>query len=125
MAIQSLTKLELKAIQSITDSDFYENGRDSIPWDWSVYDACSIPKRSRGGVFASLSQKEIVHIQEGEKKFILNDEGVKIRNKWWSPDAYGTMYITETGYALLDQLQLIDEDGYFIKENLEEYIKTV
>lgn len=109
-----LTELELQALKAITHSDFYENGRESILWDFSVYDACSIPKHSRGGVFASLSTKGLINIQEGEKKFNIDKDGNKTLNPYWSPDAYGTMHITTLGYEVLDNLQLIDENGSFI-----------
>jgi hypothetical protein len=114
----TITPLELDALKAITYSDFYENGRDSVPWDYSVYDACDIPSRSRGGVFASLSTKGIINIYEGEKKFIIAADGTKTRNKWWSTDGlnFGTMHITKEGYALLDSLNLIDEHGYFINQ---------
>jgi hypothetical protein len=113
----TITDLEIDALKAITYSDFYENGRESVVWDYSVYDACDIPSRSRGGVFASLSTKGIITIYEGEKKFILNEDGTKTRNKWWSNDGlnFGTMCITKSGYALLDKLQLIDENGFFTK----------
>ena len=111
----SITELEMEALKAITYSDFYENGRESVLWDFSVYDACSIPKTSRGGVFASLSTKGIIAIQEGEKKFNIAADGTKTRNPYWSPDAYGTMCITSAGYALLDSLNLIDENGSFIQ----------
>lgn len=114
----TITDLEMEALKAITYSDFYENGRESVLWDYSVYDACDIPARSRGGVFASLSTKGIIVIHEGEKKFILNEDGTKTLNKWWSRDGlnFGTMYITKPGYALLDKLGLIDENGHFIKQ---------
>ena len=34
----NLTELELIALKSITYSDFYQNGRKSCVWDFSVYD---------------------------------------------------------------------------------------
>jgi hypothetical protein len=114
-SLVKLTDLEIQALKAITYSDFYENGRDSIPWDFSVYDACSIPSRKRGGVFSSLSMKGIIYIQEGERKFNIDANGKKWRNPYWSPDAYGTIHITKFGYKVLDNLQLIDENGSFIK----------
>ena len=112
----TITELEIEALKAITHSDFYENGRESVLWDYSVYDACSIPSRSRGGVFASLSTKGIITIYEGEKKFNIAADGTKTLNEYWSRDGlnFGTMLITQPGYALLDQLQLIDENGFFI-----------
>ena len=114
----TITPLELDALKAITYSDFYENGRESVLWDYSVYDVCDIPSRKRGGVFASLSTKGLIKIYEGEKKFILDENGNKVKNQWWSNDGlnFGTMHITPEGYALLDSLKLIDEDGNFINQ---------
>jgi hypothetical protein len=112
----TITERELEALKSITYSDFYENGRESVLWDYSVYDVCRLPSRSRGGVFASLSVKGLVNIYEGEKKFIINEDGTKTLNKYWSRDGlnFGTMNITPLGYETLDTLGLIDEDGRFL-----------
>jgi hypothetical protein len=112
-----LTNLELQGLQSITHSDFYEQGRDSVTWDFSVYDICPIPKRSRAGVFSSLVQKGIVWITEAEKKYIKNADGTKTLNRYWERDGqnFGTIRITEEGYAFLDSQNLIDENGYFLK----------
>ena len=116
MVNTNLTDLELKALKAITYSDFYENGRDSILWDFSVYDCCDFTGKTRSGVFSSLVQKGLIHIQEGEKKFIKDENGNKILNKYWSRDGlnFGTIYITKDGYSLLDSKNLIDEDGRFI-----------
>jgi len=112
----SITELELSALQAITESDFYENGRESVLWDYSVYDVCTIPSRSRGGVFASLSTKGIIVIQEGF--VVLNQTPKKgADNKYWSAGDlnFGTIWITPSGYALLDRLGLIDLNGRFTK----------
>ena len=109
-----LTPLELEALQTSTCSDYYENGRESVVWDFSVYDICSIAKRSRSGVYSSLVQKGLIVITEKEKPYITDGNGNKIRNKYYSKDDHGTIYITETGYATLDQLGLINEYGSFI-----------
>ena len=110
----NLTEMELVALHSITHSDFYEQGRDSIVWDFSVYDICSLPKRSRAGVYSSLVQKGIIHITEKNKQFYMVD-GVKTRNPYYDKNDFGTIYITPEGYSLLDKLQLINEYGSFIK----------
>lgn len=112
----NLTDLELQALKAITESDFYENGRRSIPWDYSVYDNCSFTGKTRSGVFSSLAQKGLIFVQEGEKKFIKDENGNKILNKYWSRDGlnFGTINITEEGYELLDSKNLIDEDGRFL-----------
>ncbi len=110
-----LTNFELQALKSITHSDFYEQGRDSITWDFSVYDICPIPSRSRAGVFSSLVQKGIIQITEAEKKYIKNPDGTKVLNRYWSRDGlnFGTIRITPEGYAFLDSLNLINEYGNF------------
>jgi hypothetical protein len=116
MVNQTLTNLELQALKAITYSDFYENGRESILWDYSVYDCCEFTGKTRSGVFSSLVQKGLIHIQEGEKKFIKDEKGNKIINRYWSRDGlnFGTIHITKDGYQLLDTLNLIDEDGRFL-----------
>ena len=108
----NLTEMETIALKTITQSDFYESARESVVWDFSVYDICSISKRSRAGVFSSLVQKGLIFIQEKEKPFVLRD-GVKTRNKYYDRNSHGTIYITKEGYALLDQLEMIDEFGHF------------
>ena len=112
----TLTPLEITALKSITHSDFYERGRDSTVWDYSVYDFCPLKGKTRSGVFSSLSQKGFVCITEKEKQFYTNAEGVKTRNPYYDKDDlnFGTLSITESGYAALDKLGIIDEDGYFI-----------
>jgi len=112
----TLTELELEALKTITYSDFYENGRESVLWDYSVYEICNIPSRKRGGVYGSLEKKELVKIQQPEKKFILDKNGNKVLNEYWSRDGmnFGTILITPLGYQVLDNLGLIDENGSFI-----------
>jgi hypothetical protein len=112
-----ITKLELQGLQTITRSDFYEQGRDSITWDFSVYDICSLKGKTRSGVFSSLSQKGLIEIVEKEKTFILNEKGEKVRNPYYfkGEPNFGTIRITKLGYSKLDELGLIDEYGYFIK----------
>ena len=111
-----LTVLELQGLQTITHSDYYERGRDSIVWDFSVYDICPFRGKTRSGVFSSLVQKGLIVITEGEKKFIKNADGTKTLNRYWNRDDnnYGTISITPAGYALLDSRNLINEDGAFI-----------
>jgi hypothetical protein len=113
----NLTALELQALETITYSDFYERGRDSILWDFSVYDICTIAKRSRSGVYSSLVQKGFIEITEKERPYTTDENGNKIRNKYYERGGtnFGTIRITESGYAALDELNLIDEDGYFKK----------
>lgn len=110
-----ITKLELEGLKTITHSDFYERGRDSITWDFSVYDICSLKGKTRSGVFSSLSQKGLIAITEKEKPYHTNSEGVKTRNPYYRKGDinFGTIRITELGYSKLDELGLIDEDGLF------------
>lgn len=115
MELTNLTDLELQAIKAITHSDYYESGRESIVWDFSVYDCCPFTGKTRSGVFSSLVQKGIIHISEGQKKFIKDKNGNKILNRYWdrSGHNHGTIYITPEGYSLLDSKNLIDEYGIF------------
>jgi len=111
----NLTDLEIIGLQSITYSDFYENGRESIVWDFSVYDDCPLKGKVRSGVYSSLSQKGIVEISLPEKKYNINEKGEKILNRYYERgNNYGTLKITPLGYELLDSLNLIDADGRFL-----------
>lgn len=111
----SLTNLEITALKCITQSDFYENGRESIVWDFSVYDYCPLKGKTRSGVFSSLSQKGFVVITEKEKPYTINKEGIRVRNPYYSRECnFGTLMITESGYAALDALNLLNEYGSFI-----------
>jgi hypothetical protein len=112
---QNLTDLEIQALKAITHSDYYD-GRDSIVWDWSAYDCCSFTGKTRSGVFSSLSQKGIINVSEAEKKFIKDEKGNKILNRYWSNDGlnFGTISITEEGYSLLDSKNMINEHGRFV-----------
>jgi hypothetical protein len=116
--MENLTKLELQALETITQCDFYD-GRDSVVWDFSVYDICDIPTRSRSGVYGSLAKKGIIEVSEKEKSTYIDNNGVKQRNPHYrqgEPESnYGTLRITEQGYTLLDNLKLIDKYGEFRK----------
>ena len=114
----NLTALELTALIAITKSDFYENGRESICWDFSVFDYCRTLKgKKRSGVFGSLAKKGIINVTEKMKKFYYDEKGNKRVNKYWYPNdpecKFGTIAITEFGYSVLDEAELIDEDGWF------------
>jgi hypothetical protein len=111
-----LTKLELCGLQTITYSDFYENGRESIVWDFSVYDDCPFKGKTRSGVYGSLAKKGLIVITEKSKMFYIDANGTKCRNPYYSIHDYGTIRITELGYTELDRLELIDEYGRF-KQN--------
>jgi hypothetical protein len=115
--MSNLTALELTALIAITNADFYENGRNSICWDYSVFDCLAIKGKTRSGVFGSLAKKGIIEVTEKMKKFFIDEKGKKRINKYWDPTdpdcKFGTIAITEFGYAVLDEAELIDEDGYF------------
>jgi hypothetical protein len=112
----NLTELELIALKSITQSDFYENGRNSIPWDFSVFDACPLKGKTRSGVFSSLSQKGLINITEKEKPYTIDENGNKIHNRYYERGGtnFGTIQITQLGYEVLDSKNLINEYGSFI-----------
>jgi hypothetical protein len=113
----NITELEMIGLKSITQSDFYENGRRSCPWDFAVFDACPLKGKTRSGVFSSLSQKGLIKIYEKMSPYIINENGEKVRNPYYERGEpnFGSMEITELGYTALDELGLIDEWGYFIK----------
>ena len=112
--MEKLTELELIALKSITHADFYENGRDSIPWEFAVMDACPLKGKTRSGAFGSLAKKGYIFCQPKEKMWIVQEDGTKIKNKYYSPNDDGTIKITPEGYRILDEMGLIDEDGHFI-----------
>ena len=110
----TLTDLELQALRAITESDFYDNGRDSVPWDFSVYECCPFKGKKRSGVFSSLVQKGLIRVQEKEKPYYTTADGRKVRTPYYSRDCnFGTICITPKGYSYLDDLGLIDEYGSF------------
>jgi len=112
----SLTDLEMLALKAITFSDFYENARESICWDFSVYECCELKGKTRSGVYSSLTQKGIIYVTEKEKKFYKDSNGTKQRNPHFplrGEPNFGTIQITEFGYEVLDSLDLIDQYGSF------------
>jgi len=113
-----LTKLEIIGLQTITGSDFYERGRESVVWDFSVYDICPLRGKTRSGVYGSLAKKELIVITEKNKQFYIDADGTKRRNPYYDKNDFGTIYITELGYAELDRLELIDSNGYFNSSTL-------
>ena len=118
MEATHLTELEIIGLKSITHADFYENGRNSIPWDFSVFDACPLKGKTRSGVFSSLSQKGLINITEKEKPYMIDKNGNKIRNPYYQRGEnecnFGTIRISQLGYEVLDSKNLIDEYGSFI-----------
>jgi hypothetical protein len=48
-------------------SDFYENGIDSILWDYSVIENLPYSGKTRSGVISSLEQKNIIWVTKKEK----------------------------------------------------------
>ena len=116
MSTINITELEMIGLKSITQADFYENGRKSCPWDFAVFDACPLKGKTRSGVFSSLSQKGLIKIYEKMSPYIIDENGEKARNPYYERGEpnFGSIEITELGYTALDELQLIDEYGYFI-----------
>ena len=108
------TEKEMIMMRAITESDFYENGRKSIVWDFSVLDDLSLKGKTRSGVIGSLAQKGFIQVTEKNKMYLVNEHGVRYRNPYYSSDDYGTFQITPEGYAALDHLGLIDEYGMFL-----------
>ena len=116
MEATTLTSLEIVGLESITYSDFYEMGRDSVVWDFSVYDICSLKGKTRSGVFGSLAKKGLIVVTEKNKQFYIDKDGVKRRNPYYNKNDFGTLRITELGYQVLDNHGLIDEGGYWKHE---------
>jgi hypothetical protein len=63
----NLTDKELIFLKTMTQSDFYENGIDSILWDYSVNDDLPYSGKIRSGVISSLTQKGILGVTKKEK----------------------------------------------------------
>lgn len=114
----TLTEKELILLEYITYSDFYENGRESCIWDFSLLDILpgTLKGKTRSGVIGSLANKGFLQVTEKSKKFIVDENGNRKRNPYWSATDFGTFAITEDGYAALDNLKLIDEDGNWLKK---------
>ena len=111
----TLTPLEITALKSITQSDFYENGRESVLWDYSVYDFCPLKGKTRSGVFSSLAQKGFIIVTEKSKRYYIDANGNRTKNPYYDSSCnFGTISITPSGYAALDNLSLINEYGSFI-----------
>ena len=83
----NITEKEMNILKGITRSDFYEDGRESLIWTWSI--ESNLSGGTRNGVIRSLVKKGL--IESGEK----------------------TTNITPKGYAALDERNLIDENGNF------------
>ncbi len=122
----TFTKNELTVLETFTHSDFYENGRNSVLWDFSVLDILDMKARTRSGVFSSLQQKGFIEVTEKEKMYILDENGKKTRNPYYhrGEPNFGTYLITLKGYEALDKLELIDEDGYFHKDKLDTILNS-
>ena len=65
--IQAFTAKELQFLHAMTQSDFYENGIDSVLWDYSVNDLLPYSGKTRSGVISSLAQKDIISVYKKEK----------------------------------------------------------
>jgi hypothetical protein len=114
----TLTENELIALKTITYSDFYENGRNSICWDFSVYDICPLKGKTRSGVYGSLGNKGLIEVTEKMKTYIIDENGNRVRNPYYfrGEPNFGTIKISEDGYKLLEELNRIDEDGNFLND---------
>jgi len=111
----NLTENELIALKSITHSDFYENGRESCVWDFSVYECNPLRGKTKSGTFGSLGAKGLIEVTAKQKMYNIDACGVKTRNPHYfrGESNCGTICITEAGYAALDALNLIDTHGDF------------
>ena len=67
MANLNLTPKETEFLNEMRKSDFYENGIDSILWDYSVNENLSFSGKTRSGVVSSLTQKNIISVHKKEK----------------------------------------------------------
>jgi len=83
----TLTEIEKEFFLAFTKSDFFENGLNSIVWDYSVNDLLSYKGKTRSGVISSLSQKNLVVVYQKEKG-----------------DIAGTYSLTAEGKELLKSL---------------------
>lgn len=63
--MQDITKLERDIIEAITESDFYENGPDSVVWVDTV--STALGRQAMGGVLSSLVQKGFIRVEEYER----------------------------------------------------------
>lgn len=63
----SFTEKEIEFLNKMRESDYYENGIDSILWDFSVNDELSYKGKTRSGVVSSLAQKGIISVYRKEK----------------------------------------------------------
>lgn len=79
MATFNLTEKEIQFLTAFGQSDFYEDGLDSILWDYSVNDELQYSGKTVSGVVSSLSQKGILQVCTKE------DTG----------DRFGVYYLTE------------------------------
>ncbi|AFF28118.1 gp120 [Sphingomonas phage PAU] len=63
----SLTEKEIQFLEAFTQSDFFEEGIDSVVWDYSVHDNLPYSGKTRSGVISSLSQKNVLVVSLKEK----------------------------------------------------------
>lgn len=62
-----LTEKEVTFLKTMSQSDFWENGIDSILWDYSVNEWLPYTGKVRSGVVSSLAQKGIIIVTKKEK----------------------------------------------------------
>lgn len=65
--MENLTVKEIEFLKAMQASDFYEDGIDSILWDYSVNDLLPYSGKTRSGVVSSLAQKNIIWVTKKEK----------------------------------------------------------
>ena len=75
----NLTEKEIQFLTAFGQSDFYEEGLDSVVWDYSVNDELPYSGKTVSGVVSSLSQKGIL----------------QVCTKQETGDMYGVYYLTE------------------------------
>lgn len=63
----AFTVKELLFLHTMTQSDFYEDGINSVVWDYSVNDDLPYDGKTRSGVISSLAQKNIINVYKKER----------------------------------------------------------
>ena len=132
MENKNLTDLELQALKAITYSDFYENGRESILWDFSVYNCCPFNGKTRSGVFSSLVQKGLINIQfaiKNDTAYVIEANPRASRTVPFIAKAYDEPYVNYATKVMLGENKLKDFnfkpklDGYAIKQPVFSFNK--
>lgn len=93
MSALNLTEKEIEFLKAFAASDFYEDGLDSIVWDYSVNDELTYKGKTRSGVVSSLSQKGIINVSTKQ------DTG----------DRFGTYNLTDFAKSQREILNILGE----------------